>query len=302
MADTTNHVYITNISDNSDLDPEKANDTLDQWEDKTERITGSNVRDEALDSFALGPLRSTYVVRGGTNPYRSAHGDYATYTDRSERHYWTGWQGHRGPDNRLAPIQENDGADDAWQVINMGWSGLEENGTAGYPALSGTSEHARITFPLHDDKEFGTFNNMNRWIIYCSCEVMIQRPRAMVKDKPSAVTKCPQAELALRWSGLGHDWTTINETRRGFGIGNPVNWMCGPDGKGTIPTSLSYSVVHKFDPLPANNTKDAQSGDPATVKLYWRWVDARDFNANDYKNRFWFAAMNINLFAVNYRR
>jgi hypothetical protein len=303
VGDTTNHVVIANISLNSSLDSDEANSTLDSWEGKSDRIRPENVRDEALDSFALAGLRSTYIS-GRPEETR-------TYSDvSSAQHVWRGWQGHVGGtvSYRLAPLQPASTSPD-WNRVDMGWRGLRHTGRAIEPVRSG-ERPVFISFPLHDDPTHGTYNNMNRWVIYCSCEMFIERPRAM---EPNGDKKCPTVELALarKWtdSTTAAD-TILDSTRRGFGIGDPPDWMCGPLGgsspvpepKGTIPTSLSYSVVHYFDPFEGDGTTHARSGENVNIYLMGRYEDGRDFHVSHKKNRFYWSAMNISLFAVNYRR
>lgn len=291
MADTTNHVSVTQIGTNTDLDPDKANETLDNWESKTTKVKGSNVRDEALDSFALGKLRAVYVSKLLEDS--SSDGDTTIY--------WRGLTGHReGADNQLAPIHPPDQST-RWVQVNMAYPGLFPSGLAPTSiSFSGFSRPARLTFPLYavNDYRGDAYNHYNRWVLYCSCEMMIQRPRG-----GSGSTYCPQVELALGYSVASQDgpWTTMVATRRGFGIGNPPNGVCSPEE--TIPTSLSYSVVHGFAPELAvgePTTLATATNTPVWVTLMGRYVDGRDWHEKG--NRFWWSAMNVNLFAVNYRR
>ena len=290
MADTSNHVSVEDVLENTTLDPDAANDTLAEWESKTKRIKGSNVRDEALDSFSLGPMRSTYAAkaRGGTVKNKSDGESDPTLL------YYLGWLGNG---SNKAPIQPAAGSTE-WGRVDLARAGLTSGG--GFPSSSSSSStNATIAFPLYAMGDFrgDAFNEYNRWVIYCSCEAMVQRPRV----------NSPQIELALGYSFTGSsamgDWTIIPETRRGLGIGKT-----GPDlaggGAESVPTSLSYTVVNKFAPelSSAAATAAAGSADFATVyvSLFGRYVDGRDWNT--WHSRFWWAAMNVNMFSVNYRR
>jgi len=292
MADTSNHVSVADVLENTTLDPDAANDTLTEWASKTKRIEGSNVRDEALDSFALGPMRSTYIAKanGGIVETKS-DGDPVDQTLL----YYSGWLGNG---EKKAPIQPASGSID-WKQVNLAKAGLTSSG--GFATALRGSTPAIISFPLYAMNAFrgDAFNEYNRWVIYCSCEAMVQRPRV----------NSPQIELALGYSFTGSsamgDWTIIPETRRGLGIGKT-----GPDlaggGAESVPTSLSYTVVNKFAPsLSASDggpTGVAGTENFATVyvSLFGRYVDGRDWHT--WKDRFWWAAMNVNMFAVNYRR
>jgi|6_EtaG_2_1085325.scaffolds.fasta_scaffold01453_3 hypothetical protein len=295
MADTSNHVKIFNIAPNADLDAGGANDTLDSWEEKSKRIKGANVRDEALDSWALGQVRSTHIASRGVKELFLS----------DITHKYNGWLGNG---DRLLPIQPASGSL-TWKIVNMGWKGLGHDGDPDSPSLPDDNPVA-IEFHLNSDASGypSTYNSMNRWVLYCSCEVAIQRPRGMKGGTTSDATRCPTVELALayRWAADGHTnnehLTIISGTRRGFGIGNPPDNVVG-NGKGTLPTSLSYSSVHAFNPNFLSNSTDHTRADRRlSLFLVGRYEDGRDFHANDYVNRFYWAASNVSLFAVNYRR
>ena len=287
MADTTNHVSVAGVLENTTLDPDTVNDTLTEWESKTARLESSNVRDEALDSFALGPMRSTYIAK------KSAGVQTKTDADDTQVKY-LGWLGNGY--NR-APIQPASGST-SWNRVNFGRSGLLTTGE--FSSAGGAEDFSGIAFPLYAmDGTLGdflgnAFNEYNRWIIYCSCEVMVQRPRV----------NAPQIELALGYSFTNGipigDWTILPHTRRGLGIGKTGSDLSG-GGDDSVPTSLSYTVVTKFAPeLSDSDDGDTEGKATVYVSLFGRYQNGRDWNT--WRSRFWWAAMNLNMFAVNYRR
>ena len=287
MADTTNHVSVADLVENTTLDVDAVNGTLDAWEAKTAEVNGSNVRDEGLDSLSLGAMRAIYVAKPG-----SSTSDFSGDTTVE----WRGWLGNG---DRKAPIQEQNSS---WTRVNMSRSGLTSDGAI--DTKGGLTGYVSTGFPLYAmDGSLGNFrenasNEYNRWVIYCSCEVMVQRPR----------TETPQVELALGFSFTPNDsssWNILPKTRRGFGIGNTSAEMAG-GGKSSIPTSLSYTAVTKFAPdlgVATAAAADANSDGKATVyiSLFGRYVDGRGWGSASNK-RYWWSAMNVNLFATNYRR
>ena len=290
MADTTNHVSVADVLENTTLDVDAVNDTLDEWEAKTVEVNGSNVRDEALDTFALGPMRAIYVAK--TSDSTSSFGGDTTVK-------WRGWLGNG---DRKAPIQEP-GVSSTWVRVNMQRPGLTAGG--GVSAIGGLTGYVSVGFPLYAmDGTLGNFrgnasNEYNRWVVFCSCEVMIQRPR----------NESPQLELALGFSfdpsAPSSEWNILPNTRRGFGIGNAPESIAG-GGRDSVPTSLSYTAVTKFAPELSAGTASAADADgdgKATVyiSLFGRYVNGRHWGQG-HLDRYWWSAMNVNLFATNYRR
>lgn len=310
MATDSNYIYTSKIDENTTVDATKVRDDVDAWKTRTVRMKGQNVRDEGIDSWSLSGLRSTYVKR--TADARSFAGT-ASGTDEAGRDVQVNANGPMGtPINKMTLQTCSTGVWLPALFYPDNSSNLPDDGVI--PSVSVTipdSPRSHIEIPYFNWGDYSgeTENTQQRWVVYCSAEVFLPRPHKH--------TYAPGIEL-----GLGFYWPDNGVTRaaspqiwshsvRGLGI-NPTDQAtssASPDFLNKrCPTSLSYTVVTKFNPMAATGFGGSRTTivggvdygwERVKIGLYYRWlrgVMPQPLGRN------YIGIGNLSLFAVNYRR
>jgi len=187
--------------------------------------------------------------------------------------------------------------------------------TGGIPTSTGsipTSPASHIEIPYFNwgDYSGDPVNTQQRWVVYCSAEVFLSRVHTY--------HYVPGIELALGFywpdngagssSGAPEIWS---RSIRGLGINPTSQNVSSQDDEyenKRCPTSLSYTVVTKFNPnvdtgFGGTRTTDIGGVDYGwermKIGLYYRWLRGVTPHPED---RNYIGIGNVSLFAVNYRR